>query len=198
MIPKKNLPKKNKPWIFKAKIDDFELLNDTLLECVEGLPSEGYSGVTKVDHRHNKNGKPIYFDLLFNAVCPHLKQLAIANRLKEPKRSDIEISMWFQQYQNNSFFNWHTHNQTYAMVYFCELPYGGQVTTEMVDVWQKELFTVDAEVGDMIVFPAFIPHRSPPNTTHERKTVFSANINFKNAMVDVELIDTGVDLFCKV
>lgn len=78
---------------------------------------------------------------------------------------------WFQQYEEGSLFSMHTHpNSHFAAIYYLELPEG--LETEFA------LFkppTVNE--GQLLIFPSFLPHKSNPNPSKERKTVVSFNFD---------------------
>lgn len=79
---------------------------------------------------------------------------------------------WFQQYVEETAFGWHTHAKShFAIVYYPELP-NGQGTQFRID----GLFHENLKEGDVLVFPAFLPHRSAP-LEHGRKTIISCNTN---------------------
>jgi uncharacterized protein YjlB len=100
-------------------------------------------------------------------VIPHL------DKIKQSLKTDkFEIiNYWFQQYKKNSFHGWHTHaNAHFANVYFVECPKDNQ--TMFRD------FKIDCKEGDIISFPAFLPHCSAPLQSEQRKTIVSFNSNF--------------------
>ena len=77
--------------------------------------------------------------------------------------------MWFQQYPENTEFGWHSHPWTnLAVVYYVELPDGASTLFDFG--------RVDAQEGDIIMFPAFLPHKSPVHP-NGRKTIISYNID---------------------
>jgi hypothetical protein len=87
--------------------------------------------------------------------------------------------MWFHQYNKGSFFDWHTHPQSnYSAVYFVELP-SDELATEIHGV--KKL---KPREGDLLVFPGFLPHRSPVNNTDSRKTIISMNFDVSCSPTD--------------
>ena len=84
----------------------------------------------------------------------------------------IEIDhMWFQRYLNKDHHYWHVHPKChFALVYFLELP-DNSIGTKFHN------YEVTVNEGDILIFPAFIPHTSPINNTNTRKTVIAANSN---------------------
>ena len=81
--------------------------------------------------------------------------------------------MWFQRYLNKDHHDWHIHPLChFSLVYFLELP-DNSIGTKFND------YEVIVNEGDLLIFPAFIPHTSPINNTNTQKTVIAANSNIK-------------------
>ena len=76
-----------------------------------------------------------------------------------------------------------------SLVYYIELD-NKDKSTEFYDSVKKEKFQLDVKEGDIVVFPSFIPHRSPKIVTDNRKTIISCNINLID--LDMNLINIGV------
>jgi hypothetical protein len=51
------------------------------------------------------------------------------------------------------------------------------IKTEIKDMFGNPIIH-DAIEGDLLIFPSYLYHRSPVNTTGKRKTIISFNINF--------------------
>jgi hypothetical protein len=94
--------------------------------------------------------------------------------------SGFEVAeMWFQQYEKNAIHNWHVHGCNFTGVYYLELP-DDAAKTEYLDPCNFEATkTFDVEEGDIILFPSYILHRSPPNLSNSRKTIVSWNFNIR-------------------
>tara|TARA_R100000773_G_C4219292_1_gene117860 strand:+ start:2451 stop:2999 length:549 start_codon:yes stop_codon:yes gene_type:complete len=97
---------------------------------------------------------------------------------------------WFQQYYKNDNHSWHNHGQTnISWVYYVELN-DKNYNTEFYDTTKKQKFTLDVKEGDIVVFPSFIPHRSPAIVTNDRKTIISCNVNLLD--IDTNLMNIDV------
>ena len=84
--------------------------------------------------------------------------------------------MWFQQYEKNSFHEWHTHTQCqWSSVYYLEFPKGSPRTVFVNPINNTDTFDVDTEEGDIITFPSFIVHSAPKVESNKRKTIISFN-----------------------
>ena len=105
-------------------------------------------------------------------LIPYLQKYfnEIANKLGY-QEVDIK-NLWFQQYNLHGKHGWHTHGSTnFANVYFLECPRGSST--------KFRNFTEDCEEGDILSFPAFLPHMSPPIENDEIKTVIAFNSDFE-------------------
>ena len=86
--------------------------------------------------------------------------------------------MWYHQYAKNSVHNWHIHGENYTGVYYLELP-DDTPKTELIDQYDKKI-TVEANEGDVVIFPSFIIHRGPKVLNDSRKTIISFNLEFED------------------
>ena len=94
-------------------------------------------------------------------------------------QKEIKVqSVWFQQYYNGDYHNWHVHDETqFTNIYFLELP-ENKLKTEIFDNFSKKIINLDVEEGDILTLPSYIIHRSKINTTNKRKTIISFNTVF--------------------
>jgi len=93
--------------------------------------------------------------------------------------------IWFQQYKINDSHGWHLHGENYTGVYYLEHPKGSP-GTELIDQTDiNKRIIVDANEGDVVIFPSFIIHRAPRVNTNIRKTIISFNIEFNSINHDI-------------
>tara|TARA_Y100000389_G_C17321962_1_gene443563 strand:- start:158 stop:760 length:603 start_codon:yes stop_codon:yes gene_type:complete len=86
--------------------------------------------------------------------------------------------MWYQQYVKNNTHGWHIHGENYTGVYYLELP-DDTPRTELIDQYDiNKKITIDANEGDIVIFPSFIIHRAPKVLNDSRKTIISFNLEF--------------------
>lgn len=84
--------------------------------------------------------------------------------------------LWYQQYIKNNIHDWHIHGDNYTGVYYLELP-DDTPKTELIDQYNKKI-TIEADEGDIVIFPSFIIHRAPKMQSDSRKTIISFNLEF--------------------
>ena len=85
--------------------------------------------------------------------------------------------IWFQQYNKLDCHNWHIHSNNYTGVYYVEND--STCKTELYDSFTKKKFFINSKEGDLVFFPSFIVHRSPPKKTNKKKTIISWNVDFE-------------------
>ena len=158
--------------IFKTKIKNYSETNKLLLEKISLIPNNPYknlkdsSVISHTDFDLPKKMNREYLSIFLNLVDEHLKKLT-----KHFECENCQIkNYWFQQYNKGSSHGWHNHtNSHFANVYFVECPKGSST--------KFKNFEVDCEEGDLLTFPAFLPHSSPIIENDTRKTVIAFNID---------------------
>ena len=157
-------------YIFKSKIGNQEIRNK-LLEQIDLIPKNPLQDDDQ-DILHTDWNLPSamhreYSKLFLEIVKPHLEEVTSLLGCKHWRISRY----WFQKYGTNGHHGWHTHPNThFSNVYYLECPEDG--TTKF------EKFDVTCEEGDVLTFPAFLPHHSIPSTSNNAKTIISFNCDF--------------------
>jgi hypothetical protein len=84
-------------------------------------------------------------------------------------------NFWFQQYTEHGTHGLHCHpGAHFSNIYYLELP-EGTPQTEFINPYNSEVFNFDVREGDVLMFPAYYPHRSPLIVGDKRKTVIVFN-----------------------
>lgn len=106
---------------------------------------------------------------LFSKTCSDIKQML---------GSCIDVTVnnyWYQRYKTGDYHGWHEHfNCSYSNIYYTSLPDGAAKTTFRLG---GEEFQIDVKEGQVLSFPAFIPHCSKPNESDQEKIVVVFNCN---------------------
>ena len=179
---------KSQVWLHKLK-KHFEIkdrLIDSIKDSNKSTFNDGKDLITYTDYYNDtplerKSYFPIfhlnasdYYDNLVKKYC--IKEFNIRNG-------------WFQQYFKQDTHEWHYHGGTnLSFVYFLELE-NNKESTEFYDLENKKVFQLDVKEGDILTFPAYMPHRSPIIKTANRKTIISCNICLKGVDVSLMSID---------
>lgn len=173
--------------VLKYKVKNHTKLKHHILRLIDTYP------VTNHESEDSLITKTDYFERIENPLHAKLKYFSYFEQIEPDFYEFLKdrfyvddfytLENWFQQYQKNDKHVWHSHpNCSIAWVYFVELD--SQLhSTEFYDTINKSTYQVDAGEGDIIVFPAHFPHRSPVIVNDTRKTIISSNVIF----------DSGID-----
>jgi hypothetical protein len=159
----------------KTKLKEHVSIKSSLLNSIRntGIHSivEVTQQISNSDWYLPQNFRRGYDNMFMPLVDSYSKELQ--DILKFPFRLGCS-GYWFQQYAQGDFHNWHTHECTYASVYYLDLPEGSSKTSfKLID---KE-FEIDVEEGDILTFPGSTLHCSKPNKSDKVKTVIAFNLS---------------------
>jgi len=158
-------------YIFKSKVPNHEEIKKILLQQINLIPRNPYitegENIIHTDWNLPSEMHREYAPLFLKTVENHMLNITKALLV-----NTYEIgSFWFQQYGAKGTHTWHTHARTHlAGVYFLECPKGSST--------KFKHFTEECEEGDILSFPAFLPHMSPPIDDNSIKTVIAFNASF--------------------
>lgn len=162
-------------FLVHIKIKEHKKYKDKLLKLIEQSPKEHDTKLDNVTHDFNIKHK-LYKDTFFEMVNPYLEEVKKIFYVEQSKFNFGIDNVWFQQYKKNEYHAWHTHAQcNFSNVYYLE----NNHPTEFYNLVTKFSLNVNVKEGDLLMFPAYIPHRSQPNNTDKRKTVIVFNSNIK-------------------
>lgn len=157
-------------YIFKSKVENHQEIKEKLLQQIDLIPKNPFKKIGQelihTDWNIPSTMHREYANLFFKTIHPHLEQVS-----KTVGADTYEISnFWFQKYGRDGHHGWHNHTGGhYANVYFVECPKGA--STKFKDIVEE------CEEGDILSFPAFLPHSSPILETDLVKTVIAFNVN---------------------
>ena len=164
--------------ILKDKFEKHYFYKDKLLQIInnqkENFKSFKEDRLKKCDWEDSKNFDRVWVKLIIDDL---LKQLAkFADHLGFKKC--IIFDLWNQQYDNQGEHGWHVHGHNYTGVYYLNFN-KDCAKTRLIDPYEKKYFIdIEAEEGDIIIFPSTIIHTSQVQKTSFLKTIISFNISF--------------------
>jgi hypothetical protein len=113
-----------------------------------------------------------YLKLFFDELDVQMKE--IFNAIKHDDY--CYQTFWFQRYKKHDTHSWHQHRgSSWASIYFLELDSMAPKTI-FKNVTNERIFMPDVEEGDIITFPGFVWHCSPPNESENLKTIIAFNV----------------------
>jgi len=160
-----------------STLSDHTKIKEKILNLIEKNSSKSSVGmgemISNTDWGSSEDNSREYLDIAMPILIEH-----IADIFKRYNTSAIKLgNVWFQQYKENDLHDWHVHGLChFTIIYFLELP-DASIKTEIKDMFGNPIIH-DAVEGDILIFPSYLYHRSPVNTTGKRKTIISFNINF--------------------
>jgi hypothetical protein len=162
-----------------GQLKNSSIVNAQLLAMFEQADSEDLKQISsyysdqidKLDYFKSKDFERTWTKYFYPLLSNYLDEEALQRNMKDWAVHDI----WFQQYETNGTHGWHVHDCNFTAVYYVELPYNAPKTELILDGC---VTTVDVNEGDLLIFPSFISHRAPRNTSEKRKTIVSFNLNF--------------------
>ena len=175
--------------IWTHKFAHHKELKSALLKSIEHSKGKEYvkSGdqITKTDYYEKLDlSEKHYLTLFHSNLTEFYKELHERYALGD----FFLYNGWYQQYYESDTHGWHAHGlSNISMVYYLEMP-----EPHVTEFWiphVKERYTPKAQEGDIVVFPAHFPHRSPPIKGEVRKTIISVNYNIHN--IDSKFIEDG-------
>ena len=180
----------SKLCVYIDNVKSHYYIKNTLLDLIDECPGAplmyddgaknalNRRGVTKTDWQIKKDVHRKYWDYFFAHIEPYLHNMS----LRLDKAGFQILNFWFQQYEKGSEHNWHIHYdnnkgkeeiKTYGGIYFLELP-----DNQGTEFWNFP--QLEYKEGDLIIFPCWLPHRSPINNSCNRKTSIVFNMTFKD------------------
>lgn len=155
-------------YIFKSKVENHQEIKEKLLQQINLIPLNPYNEIFHTDWNLPPTMHREYKSLFLEAVKSHI--INIGDELGVDYY--IIKQFWFQKYNQGGRHGWHTHPDcNYANVYFLECPKGYST--------KFKSFEMECEEGDILSFPAFLPHMSPSIENNQIKTVIAFNVNFE-------------------
>ena len=158
--------------LFIQDVPNHQTHKKILLDLIKQLPNNPYENISKTDWNLPKKLKRKYLDYFY----PNISKSLMDNLQVYYKSKSWRITnAWFQQYEKNSYHEYHNHTQTnFTNVYFLELPDTNYKT--ILKIENKE-YEYKVKEGQLITFPAHLLHTSKPNGD-KRKTIISFNSDF--------------------
>jgi hypothetical protein len=182
-----NIKTFNTPIII-SKVEDHIKNKNLLLKIIEETPGGYFDTIyhtdwnldSKIRDIHTRKWEKIFYPM----IKSNLEETT--DFLKAAKWTIIDG--WFQQYVEGNYHEWHIHeNCNYANVYFLELENPSHAT-QLYDTINNKIIDIPVCEGDLLTFPANIPHRSPKIIGQKRKTI----ISFNSYVIDNAILDNSI------
>ena len=156
----------------KLKTKLLEAINDARSDFLEQSDTYYTDNIERLDWLDAKKFHREWVKIIY----PHLSKF-LKKKLKDAGYDGCVIkNIWFQQYGDEGRHGWHVHGHTFTGAYYLDLPKDGPLT-EIIDPFDHGKITpLKVKEGDVSIFPAYAVHRSPKNTSKNKKTIISFNL----------------------
>ena len=187
--------------VFKFKLKDFKNLNKELCEHIYKLRDEDGSGIERSNKGgwHSKN-----FDLTVKSSIQKKFIIKVQEYILnvfqscgwKTENQNIRITeMWAIINKRDNFNVLHTHPNCYlSAAYYVKAPKKcGRFQVENPNIAKKHSYpeinirnelntegaAIDIDEGDLLIFPAYLPHKVGKNESDEDRIVISFNIDIR-------------------
>jgi len=163
--------KKINDYVYLFNIEKHKQLKNKILKNIKATPFTKIDNVYKTDWEIDHYLERKYWDQNIQEIFNNCTSF-----IKKDLYGDIEFNTflhnyWFHIYNKNSEFKWHTHDKTnFSGIYYISLP-DKKYRTEFLGL------KTEAQEGNILIFPAFLAHRSPINKSIKNKTVLAFNFS---------------------
>ena len=188
--------------VFKYKFEKAEFFNNKLAQYIYSLQKEDLNGLTKSNRGgwHSKDFKLSDQNSIQFKFALELQKYIFDTFEKfgwETKKNNIRITqMWAIINKKNDFNVIHTHPNSYlSAAYYVKAPKNcGKFIVESPNIAKRHsspaiinrnelnlvLNGLDINEGDLLLFPAYLPHKVAKNESDEDRIVISFNVDIKN------------------
>ena len=172
-------------YCFINKLENHHEIKNKLLSLINLAGGEsqqdGDSHIEKTDFHTAISKNNEYADFFVEQINPIMSEIQ-----KKLKGNGWNINrVWYQIYNKHDYHEWHNHSDTsFANVYYLNLP-SDSVSTQFYDTLNNKIINVEVKEGDILTFPAFYLHKSPPNLSTRKKIVIAFNSNFPSYQVAI-------------
>ena len=185
--------------VFKYQIKDYKKINEELLNYIYELEKNDPTGVKKSNilgwhsksfNLKEKNNIPNKF---FSMIEDHIKDVFIEyGWVFDPSKVKC-TSMWAIINRKNNFNIEHTHSNNYlSAAYYVKVPENsGNFKASNPNIINRNIFpksnqgtelnsnsvSIKINEGDLLIFPAYLPHSVEENKSEEDRVIVSFNID---------------------
>ena len=158
---------------FISPVKDHLQIKEELLKIINEDQGERRTDLVQTIYKtdfHLKKEKRQYFNILSPYINDILKDIHV-----DVNFVNDQGYIWYQQYIKLNHHSFHSHDNRWSGIYYLELDKKSPIT-EFKDYLSNKHIAVDVQEGDVLIFPGWLEHRSPPNLGQKRKTVIAFNL----------------------
>jgi hypothetical protein len=165
---------------FVVPLPEHSEIKESILKIIEDDNPESIQAynnlisVHKTDY-HILGQARTYYPIIMPYLLNLLKTLP--NIIEFQNIVPEKTTIWYQQYKKLNYHPFHRHDAGWVSVYYLELDEKSP-GTQFKSFFTDKTIEPSVTEGDVIVFPGWLDHKSPPNLSSKRKTVISCNYSY--------------------
>ena len=184
--------------VFKFKVKDYKNINSNLLKYIYDLQKNDRIGVKKSISTDGIPNHLIYLiqsspNKFFETINNHLHEVFKNYGWVFDQSKVICTSMWAIINKKNSFNIEHSHSNNYlSAAYYVKAPKNcGNFKTSNPNILNRNVYpkaeratefnsnniTIKINEGDLLIFPAYLPHSVEENKSDEDRVIISFNLD---------------------
>ena len=163
--------------IIVSKLEAHKEIKESVIRAIDGMGrfSHTLNSSQRITHTDWHLGQ-MFNRPYWPIVEPHLMKSMSAVGARLDYGSPKIDNYWFQWYANGDFHIEHVHaGAMFSNVYYLQLSGDNPKTSFILN---KQRFEIPVSEGDVITFPSFLIHESPPNEGQKPKVVIAFNTNY--------------------
>ena len=154
---------------------EHSMIKEKILSMIDLIPSDNKNpNISKVDWFSSTEAERPWISYVKPILDSYMKVIGEATGYENATITDL----WYQQYIEGNFHDWHIHGQQMVGVYYVELPEGSPKTELVPPFLHDTKIIPDINEGNILIFPSAIPHRAP-TIKNGRKTIISWNFHWE-------------------
>jgi hypothetical protein len=160
--------------IWKYKLEKHSEIRDELIKQIykQGGKFGKYNGSNAFSDIQLQESEKRYSEYFVPYLDGFLNQV-----LMKSGCNVVDYHYWYVRYIQKGQLSWHIHHNCHmSAVYYLKLD-SGEDATEFYDPSTQNIYKPDVEEGDIVFFPAYLPHRSRTINSDREKIVMSINFN---------------------
>jgi len=165
---------------FIVPLTEHREIKETLLKIINEDEIQGKidtgQNIYKTDYFAQEKTR-LYYKIIMPLIDKSLRKFS--DIIEYDKLDSNPSVIWYQQYNKLHYHSWHHHgNSRWSIVYYVELA-DDSPGTQFKDCITSKYISPNVKEGDLLIFPSWMLHRSPPNLSQKRKTIISCNFSIK-------------------
>jgi len=171
------------------KLEGHEKIQSKLIDLIRKdsdnnkMLNDDKNRISSVDYHNSQDWEREYIKIVKPYLHKHFVKCGLEQGYTDPAIED----MWYQRYcYVGDKHGWHVHGGSFTGVYYLKYDNERPTATQLIQPYgQDKRIMLIVEEGDVIIFPSYMIHKSPPLVRDDEKIIISFNIHFANILPEM-------------